>query len=71
MKADPGVAASVAEKKGLSFQLRVQADGGRTLIPKFPDHPIESIGFGRIAVIRGGELANRGLQSRNTDLLVR
>ena len=40
---------------------------GRTLIPKFPDHPIESIGFGRITVIRRVKFSDRGLQSWNTN----
>src|ERR1035437_3109234 len=49
----------------------ISSSGGRrTLIAKFADHPIESIGFGWIAVIRRGKFADRGLQSRNTDLRI-
>src|ERR1035437_5057600 len=49
----------------------ISSSGGRrTLIAKFADHPIESIGFGRIAVIRRGKLADRGLQSWNADFRV-
>ena len=44
--------------------------GRRTLIAEFPDHPIKSIGFERIAVIGRGEFADRWLQSWNTDFRV-
>jgi len=47
------------------------SDVGRNLIPKFPDHPIERIGFGWIAVIRRGKFVDRRLQSGNADLLIR
>jgi DNA polymerase I len=40
----------------------------RILITKFPNHPIERIGFTGVAVIARGEFKDRRLQSRNTDL---
>src|ERR1017187_6078729 len=46
-------------------------DSGRgILIAKLSDHPIEGIGFGRIAVVRRGKFAHWELQSRNTDLRI-
>jgi len=44
--------------------------GRRALITKFPDHAVESVGFGRIAVVTGGEFADGGLQSRNTGIRI-
>jgi hypothetical protein len=42
--------------------------GSGILITKFPNHPIERIGFTGVAVIARGEFKDRRLQSRNTDL---
>ena len=44
--------------------------GGWTQVTKLSNHLVESIDFGGIAVVNRGEFADRGLQSRNTDLRI-